>query len=517
MAINQTQFNRLFKELMKIDLFGEAPPNIPYEFPPTATGVLGAIESGKASLPDIYRNAYVAPLINNVASVLETNDLGLIETLAGVVYEHAKQRGVTPQIHRFLATVSDLYRSFLSAKRRINANFPLAEQLPPLATFKHSGQEGPFTIPVDDISRLIGSDVGVVSLPATYRDHPFLWTSLMHETGGHDVLHADPELLPELDAGVRAFFGGGPIGPGGTLNQQQFLGFLWSYWIDEAASDIFGVLNVGPAFGYNLAVFFGALNAQVKKPKGQKPTLRTVSGSDMQGNLDPHPTDLLRIHLIIGAVESLKGLSQQRRDAYTTDLLKLAQLCAPGAKKIELQGNILGGPGVRIPVNATGQNALPLSVMQNSARRVGSFIATATLTSLGKHSIQDLETWDDSDEETALRISEAIKNGHSITNLGDDAQLLAGATLALYNNASLYPTATQLLNDALDFSYSQDPIFGQTQTDHAYLPTNFVNMDMGGGWHYSMVKSTEEEADEDGAAAPSRRRRAASRKKATRV
>jgi hypothetical protein len=157
MAINQTQFVKLFRELMKIDLFGTAPPNIPYPLPPTAQGVLGAIEAGKAALPVVYRNAYVAPLENNLASVLGTEDQELIETLAGAVYEHAKQRGVTPQIRRFLAVISDLYRSFLSSKRRANANFPLAEQLPPLATFKHAGKEGPFTIPVDDVNRLIGS------------------------------------------------------------------------------------------------------------------------------------------------------------------------------------------------------------------------------------------------------------------------------------------------------------------------------------------------------------------------
>src|ERR1700750_745165 len=138
MAIKQTQFVKLFKELMKIDLFGTAPPNIPYPIPPTAQGVLGAIESGKAALPIIYRNEYVTPLENSLASVLETEDEVLIETLAGAVYEHGKQRGVTPQRHRFWAVISALYRSFFAAKRRLNANSPLVEQLPPLATFKHA-------------------------------------------------------------------------------------------------------------------------------------------------------------------------------------------------------------------------------------------------------------------------------------------------------------------------------------------------------------------------------------------
>ena len=511
MAINQTQFVKLFKELMKIDLFGSAQPNVPYTIPPTAQGVLGAIESGKAALPIIYRDAYVTPLENSLASVLETEDQVLIETLAGAVYEHAKQRGVTPQIHRFLAVISDLYRSFLSAKRRLNANFPLVEQLPPLATFKHAGDDGPFTIPVDDIKRLIGSPIGVVSLPATYRDHPFLWASLSHECCGHDVLHADLELLPELESGVRAFFGGGPIGPGGNLNQQQFLGFLWSYWMDEAASDVFGVLNIGPSFGFNLAAFFGALNAQARKPHGQTPTLRTQSGSDNQGNLDPHPTDLLRLHLILGAVESLKGLSQQKRDDYSADLLQLAQICAPGAKTIELQGNILGGPGVRIPVNAIGPNALPLSVLQDSARRVGSFITTATLTSLDKHNIQELETWDNADEDAAQRISTAIKTNKAIANMGDDAQLLAGATLALLDSPNLYQAATKLLSDALDLSFSQDPFFGQPHSDPAYLRTNLSSSDVVRPWHYSLIQSSGEDTPRTGETS-AKRRPAAKRK-----
>ena len=481
---------------MKIDLFGIAPPGIPFPIPATAQGVLGAVESGKAALPNVYRAAYVEPLEKNLASVLETENAVLIETLAGAVYEHARQRGVTPQIQRFLAILSDLYRSFLSEKRRAKADFPLVEQLPPLATFKHEGDMGPFTIPVDDVSRLTGSAVGVVSMPATYRDHPFLWASLAHELSGHDVLHADPGLLPELEDGVRAFFGGGPIGPGGTLNQQQFLGFLWSYWMDEAASDVFGVLNIGPSFGLNLAVFFGALNAQGSRPRGNAPTLRTRSDPDQQGNLDPHPTDLLRLHLIVGVVESLQGLSQQRRDAYSADLLRLAEICAPGASRIELRGNILGGPGVRIPVNATGANAIPLTVMQNAARRVGSFIATATLSSLGRHSIQDLETWDDADEETALRIADAIGRGASITNSGDDAQMLAGMTLALFSNASLYQSATQLINDALTSSFSHDPIFGLPHPDPAYQRVVFREEDGDGApqpWHYSMFQPAEEE------------------------
>src|SRR5262249_41005014 len=155
--------------------------------------------------------------------------------------------------------VSNLYRSFLSARRRSRAKFPLVETLPPLATFAHGGEGGPFTLPVDGVRELCGAKVGVVSLPSTYRDHPILWASLAHETGGPDVLPADEGLLSELAAGVAGLFGGGPLQPGKPLSGPQLLGLLWGYWIDEAASDVYGLLNIGPAFGFSLAAFFAAL------------------------------------------------------------------------------------------------------------------------------------------------------------------------------------------------------------------------------------------------------------------
>ncbi|HKC95574.1 MAG TPA: hypothetical protein VKB81_16270 [Nitrospira sp.] len=116
-------------------------------------------------------------------------------------------------------------------------------------------QNGPFTITVENIHSLIDGKVGVVSLPVSFAGHPFLYGSLAHETGGHDVLHANAKLLPEIRSGVYQLF------TGSSTRQ----GVLWDYWMDEVASDVYGLLNIGPTFGVNLsallAVFIGQFQA----------------------------------------------------------------------------------------------------------------------------------------------------------------------------------------------------------------------------------------------------------------
>ena len=56
----------------------------------------------------------------------------------------------------------------------------------------------------------------------------------------------------------------------------------------------------------------------------------------------------------------------------------------------------------------------------------------------------------------------------SIAGLGDDAQLLAGANIALFADPTLYNQATQLLNQALDQSFATDPYWIKPQADRAF-------------------------------------------------
>src|SRR5207249_3564354 len=76
-----------------------------------------------------------------------------------------------------------------------------------------------------------------------------------HETGGHSVTHADPGLLDQLAASIPLAVAGTPASPS---MPRDLLTLLWSYWIDEASSDVYGILNIGPAFSINMAAFFSA-------------------------------------------------------------------------------------------------------------------------------------------------------------------------------------------------------------------------------------------------------------------
>ena len=475
MGLDSTKFEAFFEKLTKLNLFGAAPPSPPFGKKPTVAKLQKAMTPGAQLLPTVFRDGYATPLQQNLTSVLAQlgQDLTSIEAITGAVYQQAQKTG-KPQLQRFLAVISDLYRSFLSKKRRIAANFPLVETVPPLAMFQNKGDDGPFTIPSDDIKSLLGAAIGVVSMPAVYRDHPVLWTALSHETGGHDVIHADVNLMPEMRAGVRQALGGpATISSPGNLTQKQIIALLWDYWMDEAAADIYGVMNVGPIFGHNLAVFFSALNAPAGKTSS--PSLRTQSGfdsNDPQKLLDPHPTDLLRLSLIQGAVQSLTGLAKGAITSYSADYDALAKICAPGATKIDIAGNVLLGPGQHVPVQAS----FPLADMQDAAFKAGAFIATAKFNALSQHSIQDIETWSDLDEQTAQSIATALKNNTSVAGLGDDAQLLAGANIALFADPSLYVSVTQLLNGALDESFANDPFWAKPQPDKAFYRS--ISMDL---------------------------------------
>ena len=437
------------------NLQGTGPSNVPWGKQPSLKDFTEALEKGLHHLPVVYEDAYADPLKARLGRVrtetLKLGDNDPAETLLGAVYNHAPDSGIAAPLRQFLIVISDFYRSFLDKDKRLSMQIPLAEKLPPLATFRHDGAAGLYTYPCDLVHSIIGSEVAVVSMPSVYRNHPILWGALAHETGGHDVLHADPRLLPELRAGIFSLLNNLVPYWGASAT---FMGMLWSYWADESAADIYGILNLGPAFALNLLSWLTALRAEDGL---MPPALLVNPAAAPDGTMDTHPSDLLRIHLAIGGIGSLPLLNPVIRQAYIDVLLRAAEVAAGGAESIVIKGNLPFQNQYTIPV----EMELPLSQMQYAAAMVGAYIATAPLVALGGKTIQHLETWTDSDEGIAYGAAEAFNKKAGADQKSDPAHLLAGATLAAVANPGRYQEISVELEKALELAADHDPVWGR--------------------------------------------------------
>ena len=467
MKIAPKNFTAISERLFQIDLLKPGPPQTSWgNQSPRVNQLTELLDKEGCSLPPIYKEAYIDPVRNNADRILKfakgESIVGapdklyapvILETIFGPVYGHGPDSSVRKPLRRFQATVADLYRSFLDTERRIKAGIPMIEKIAPLATYLQLGEAGPFTIPASVMQPFVDSTVAVVSLPSAYRNDPLLWGLLAHETGGHDVQGADPGLLEELAIDVKGLFEG----------DQKELGELWAYWISEASSDVYGVLNIGPTFSLILTPFLSALMAQASSGRTKVPTVRSSSGANQDGTLDAHPTDLLRIDLAMGAIQALHQLDEDVKQVYLDTHETLAKLAAGGNTKILLQGTLSGKKdGTRM------DGTYPLEVMRKAARRVGSHIVTAKLKTLGGNSIQDLETWDDADEKTADHISAALVDGRRIGELGDAAHMLAGAAISVLRKPDRYDVATDGLNAGLDHAIDSDPIWGKPGNQQSF-------------------------------------------------
>jgi hypothetical protein len=112
----------------------------------------------------VYQQSYVVPLeaaLPRLEAAARRGSAVTVETLTAAIYDHQAGDPLSEPLERFLAVISDLYRSFLDHDKRRKIGVQLTETLPPLAMFQNDGSQGPFTIPVDQVNQLIGGSVGV--------------------------------------------------------------------------------------------------------------------------------------------------------------------------------------------------------------------------------------------------------------------------------------------------------------------------------------------------------------------
>jgi hypothetical protein len=342
----------------------------------------------------------------------------------------------------FEEVVSDLYDGFLSAEDRRGVNPPDLEVDPPLVKFGEPAS-GPYTWPAD-ATQVFGLRIAVVNLPpANDRRGMLAWPALGHETSGHDILHADNGLVAEVASTVR-----------NALAADSATAGLAGYWadrIDETASDVFGILNMGPAAGIGLIGFFRGLNTAF----GGAAKLRTSGPAN-----DPHPADIVRGFLAASTVRLLEFGGA----AAWADVIE-------GETENDLA-----------PIRLAGRR-VDAKAAKKSAEIVARAIATSPMRSLESHALAEIQNWRDEDEGIVQRLVPSLTTANPTpTDLPSRvfaAHMVAAATMAaLAQGANIQALFNRML-DLLKVKHDTNPTFGpllvrrpgNISRNRAYLPS----------------------------------------------
>ncbi|MFO0902461.1 MAG: hypothetical protein U0939_05635 [Pirellulales bacterium] len=319
----------------------------------------------------------------------------------------------------FQEVVSDLFDGFLSAEDRKDVEPPDLGSIAPLVKWGNP-DSGPYTWPVDSTSQVFGVGAGIVNLPPGHGRRGLLgWAALGHETGGHDILHADSGLESELAnlvfAAVRA-------------ELDLSLARYWSERIDETASDVLGILNMGPAAGIGIVGYFRGLFADHK--------LRNIGPAN-----DSHPADIVRGFL---AAETTRLLdfddAKHWADAIEGEVDKdIAQIRLNGV-------------------------AVSVDKAKKSAAIVASAIAQSKLASLEHHALLDIQNWRNEDEQIVNDLTGVLTNSIALPAAVETgfyaAHLVAAGVVASLKQGANLPQVFSRMTEMLKRMHDRNPSWG---------------------------------------------------------
>lgn len=414
----------------------------------------GRLQSARPKIPRLYMDPAFTPYVQTLDQLGE-NDFNDIliqdpnrEGSAGLMLDIAQaflQRAegfASKALAAFEEVVSDLYDGFLSAEDRGGIAPPDRETLAPLVKFGNP-DFGPYTWPAD-ATESFNMRVAVVNLPpANSRKGLLAWPALGHETCGHDILHADNGLLSEVGDAVRSGLTADPA--------TQQLASYWASRIDETASDVLGILNMGPAPAIGLIGYFRALNAAF----GGAARLRNTGPAN-----DPHPADIVRGFLAAATVRHLEF-------AQAADWAKIVETeTQKDVAVIQLAGKIVSAEAAR-----------------KSAETVAQVIVTHPMRALENHAFGQIQNWRDTDEAIVQRLRVALTTANPLpTDLSGTgifaAHLVAAATMAALAQGANIPLLFQRMIDLLKIMNTKNPSFGPLRVRHpgniardrAYIP-----------------------------------------------
>jgi hypothetical protein len=340
----------------------------------------------------------------------------------------------------FQEVTSDLFDGFLSAEDRKAVDAPDEGVIAPLVKWGNP-DFGPYTWPVDATLNF-GVGAPIVNLPpANARRGLLAWSALGHETGGHDILHADSGLRQELAENVNNGLRDAGL--------EDPLPDYWSDRIDETASDVLGILNMGPAAGIGLIGYFRGLNAAF----GAGPTLRNEVPES-----DPHPADILRGFLSAACVRRLKfGGAHAWAAVIEEEALK---------DLTDVRVN-----GVQISEAAARQ----------SAEVVAQVIMQGRLQSLQNHSLDYIQNWRNIDESIVQQLRRLLTVVGQLPSRIESgiyaAHVVAAAVTAGVSQgadiSTLFDRMLVLLKKMHDANPSWGPLFvahpGDIAADYTYM------------------------------------------------
>jgi hypothetical protein len=206
------------------------------------------LDACRNKLPPLYHENVVTPYAETLNGLGEigfnqillrdinrTGEACMMLDLAQAILQHGE--GYDKKVTQaYQEVVSDLYDGFLSAEDRRNIKLPDLETIAPLVKWGNP-ESGPYTWPADCTIEF-HVNTAIVNLPPANAQRGILaWAALGHETAGHDIIHADEGLIQELGNCVFS-----------ALQDANLAPMLPDYWasrIDETASDVLGILNMG--------------------------------------------------------------------------------------------------------------------------------------------------------------------------------------------------------------------------------------------------------------------------------
>jgi hypothetical protein len=432
----------------------------------TKQKLLSYIYEGYTVLPLVYHKTFLDPL-KDIATNYYEELTGYIkrypEANAGPfrewldsIYQH-KSGYLRKYTRAFEESIADLYDGFLSMEERINIKPPDYEKFSPLVRWggRDAGPytypaTGPFTFP--DTPEM---NMSVVSMPPAYAKNIALWSAIGHETGGHDVLHADEGLLNELeDVVVEQIMKDDKLKGhqvkynGRQLSLAEFGARYWKYTMDETASDVCGLLNLGPAAGIGLAVLLISI---IEKRTGKRNLVSSGPISDV------HPIHAVRVLLAADVIRNIPDLDASAASSWSDALERIVDKYIDDKNQFGLYTQTESGRRTNAEI--------PYDGMRETVKIVAKTLAFTPLTSLEGHSLSEINTWANSDEIIALRIANELldkKEPSIISRKYEDtiyaAHIISGAVIALANSSDLQ-TTTDLAIDALNKMYDTNHVF----------------------------------------------------------